>query len=159
MFGLVVCVLDLGEGWDEGGTKHLPWDIFIVFICFLLGQTKDIFSLNKEMSHGRTHLCFNLRPCLMSLIDYIYYYNIYIFSSSLDRLVWSFVKDSIWFCQQVVKSGYIETHFASLPCQSNYILPCVNCLCIMWYPLNLFSYNFRLPVLWKLCLLFLSFFI
>ena len=35
--------LDMGEGWNEGGTKFLPGDIFFV-LCFILEQTKDIIT-------------------------------------------------------------------------------------------------------------------
>ena len=36
--------LDLGEGWVEGGTKVLIWDIFFDLSCFIPGQTKDLIS-------------------------------------------------------------------------------------------------------------------
>ena len=53
-------VIIRGESWNKGGTKVLPWDNFFVFSCFMLGQTKDLISYNKEISHLRI----NLRPGL-----------------------------------------------------------------------------------------------
>ena len=66
-----MCVIDLGKGWNEGGMKVLPWDIFFGFSCFLLGK-KRIWSVKTKkcpMGEPSSHLCFNLRPGPFKCLD------------------------------------------------------------------------------------------